>query len=131
MRRSARQTFFALVKYLYVAIASTVADWIIFWFVIHVIFLPPTNALPIGRLAGGITSFLLNRHWTFRSKGNSALSQVGRFLTLYVVSFILAYLLFLALLKFSPFGAFKSKLVTDTSIFIFNFLVMRAWVYRM
>ncbi len=131
MRRSAKTNFFALVKYLYVALASTIADWIIFWVVIHMIFLPPTSALPIGRLGGGITSFLLNRHWTFRSKGNPALSQVGRFLMLYLVSFTLAYLLFIALLNFSPFGAFKSKLVTDTSIFIFNFLLMKAWVYRM
>jgi putative flippase GtrA len=77
-----------------------------------------------------LVSFGINKYWSFQSyQHKRALHEAWRFVLLFIVSYGLSLSLFSALTYFDvrPYWA---KLITDTSCFLFNFLVMRFWVYR-
>jgi putative flippase GtrA len=119
-----------LAKYATVALLSATSDWLVFtalfaglgW---------PILAQGISRIVGGTVSFSINKYWSFDSRHHDrTLSEAWRFLILFILSYVLSLSLFSAL-TYSGIWPYWSKLMTDTSCFFVNFVVMRLWVYRL
>jgi putative flippase GtrA len=116
-------------KYVTVALLSAASDWVVFATLLAA-FGWTIQAQAISRIVGGLVSFGTNKYWSFQSyEHKQALHEAWRFAALFVASYGLSLSLFsgLTLLGTGPYWA---KLITDTCCFLFNFLVMRFWVYR-
>jgi putative flippase GtrA len=117
------------VKYVSVALLSAASDWVVFTALL-IAFGAPIPAQATSRIAGAIVSFTINKYWSFRSmEHGQAVAEAWRFLLLFAASYVLSLTLFSAL-TFSGTSPYFSKLATDLICFMFNFMVMRMWVYR-
>lgn len=121
--------FFQFSKYTTAALASTVSDWLVFTLLIftHTYFL---YAQAIARIIGGITSFILNRYWAFPGNKNRKIHiEARRFLLLYAASFLLSIGLLYVLGEVVNIPVFLAKALADGSCFLFNFAVMKLYVF--
>ena len=117
------------VKYVTVAVLSAASDWAVFA-TLFAAFGWKIQAQAISRLVGGLVSFGTNKYWSFQSyEHKQALHEAWRFAALFVASYGLSLSLFSVLTHVGT-GPYWAKLITDTCCFVFNFLVMRFWVYR-
>ena len=120
--------FFQLTKYSLVSIISAISDWIFFTVMIflgiHVII-----AQGGARIFGGITSFFLSRHWTFSKTKKEFFIQIRRFIFLYVLSYVLSLLSFYFFMETIGLSIFISKAISDIVCFLFNFLIMKIYVF--
>ena len=117
------------VKYSTVALLSALSDWIVFVGILA-LFGSPIGAQAISRIVGGVVSFAINKYWSFESRQRDrTLIQAWRFILLFGISytFSLALFAFVTWLGLHPYVA---KLLSDSACFLFNFLMMRLWVYR-
>lgn len=117
-------------KYCTVAVGSATVDWLIFTILIFI----GTHYLwaqVVGRLCGGLFSFISNKLWSFEQLSKVTLSaEAIRFLMLYAVSFTLAIVCLWLLAEQIGLNPFVGKLLTDLLIFVFNFMAMRYFVFR-
>ena len=117
------------VKYVTVAVLSAASDWAVFA-TLFAAFGWTIQAQAISRIVGGVVSFGTNKYWSFQSyEHKQALHEAWRFAALFVASYGLSLSLFSVLTHVGT-GPYWAKLITDTCCFVFNFLVMRFWVYR-
>ena len=117
-------------RYSFVAAGSALSDWATF-VVLTFFQVPPLFAQGSARIIGGIFSFLSNRHWSFSAAKTTSLTVQGRrFLLLYWVSFSLSLGLFYLLTEEFQLNIFLSKLLVDCICFLFNFFVMRFYVFH-
>jgi len=117
------------VRYVIVAALATASDWAVFTALLA-LFGVPIAAQGTSRIIGGLVSFTVNKYWSFQSPdADRVLLEARRFVTLFAISYLVSLSLFSSLTLFglSPYWA---KLVADTVCFFFNFVMMRAWVYR-
>ena len=116
-------------KYVAVALLSAASDWVVFA-ALFAAFGLPIMAQAISRVVGAIVSFGINKYWSFQSQQHKqVLAEAWRFLVLFTASYALALSLFSAL-TFAGLSPYLAKLISDTTCFFFNFLIMRVWVYR-
>jgi putative flippase GtrA len=116
-------------KYVTVALLSAASDWVVFA-TLFAAFGWAIMAQATSRIVGGLVSFGINKYWSFQSyQHKRALHEAWRFAALFVASYGISLSLFSAL-TFLDVGPYWAKLITDTSCFLFNFLMMRFWVYR-
>lgn len=118
-------------RYCSVALAAASSDWLVFALLVSVIGFTPLISLMFARVAGGLLSFLSNRYWTWSANRQIALTQQGRrFVMLYAFSYTLSVGLFWLLTEVLFFTPYLSKLATDLSCFVINFLVMNSYVFH-
>lgn len=118
-------------RYCSVALLAATGDWLVFAVLVSAVGFRPLWSLMAARLTGGLLSFLSNRYWTFGANRQIALTQQGRrFLLLYVFAYILSVALFWLLTAALQLPAYPSKLATDLSCFVINFLVMNSYVFH-
>lgn len=85
----------------------------------------------VSRGLGGMVNFTLNRAWTFGHRG-----PTGRWphLTRFAIVYLFSYCGSSGLLSFFhevvQLGPVSAKLVAEGTMFIFNFLALRAWAFR-
>jgi putative flippase GtrA len=116
-------------KYVTVALLSAASDWAVFA-TLFAAFGWTILAQATSRIVGGLVSFSTNKYWSFQSyQHKRALHEAWRFAMLFIASYGLSLSLFSGLTYLGT-GPYWAKLITDTSCFFFNFLVMRFWVYR-
>lgn len=117
-------------KYGAVAGASAASDWLIF-IVLTSAGISAIAAFAGARVIGGLVSFILNRNWSFKyDKLESCWShQLLKFIELYVVSYALSIGIYYALITNAPSMEYFMKLVTDSLIFMWNFLIMKFYVF--
>jgi putative flippase GtrA/SAM-dependent methyltransferase len=114
-----------------VALLSAAGDWLVFVLLASVIGLSPLASLMAARVAGGALSFVSNRNWTWGANRQIALTQQGRrFLLLYAFSYALSVALFRLLTELLSVPSYPSKLATDLSCFVVNYLVMNSYVFH-
>ena len=117
------------IRYNCTAILSALSDWAIFLilnqFGIFFVYIQM-----IARLVGGLTSFLVNKYWSFQSPGKAVILVQGRrFIMLFFFSYFLSnYLLYLFVQIFN-FPLYWAKLMADGICYITNFFVMKGYVY--
>jgi putative flippase GtrA len=116
-------------KYVTVALLSAASDWAVFA-ALFTAFGWTLLAQATSRIVGGLVSFGTNKYWSFQSyQHKQALHEAWRFAMLFIASYGLSLSLF-SFLTYLGAGPYWAKLITDTSCFLFNFLMMRFWVYR-
>ena len=119
-----------LSKYTVVAGGSAISDWVTFVFLMWIGF-PPIFAQMAARVVGGLFSFLSNRGWSFKvSVDGAVLVQSRRFALLYVASYTLSVTLFYLAVHILDFAPYIAKLCIDSFCFLFNFTVMRIYVFK-
>ncbi|MTJ84001.1 MAG: GtrA family protein [Telmatospirillum sp.] len=122
---------FRFLRYCAAALASAAGDWLVFSALLSLAGLPDMAALMVARMAGGLVSFVVNRHWTFPDPARGRLSRQGRrFLLLYGLSYATAVGLFALLSGGIGLPPYPAKLATDISCFVGNFFAMRLYVFH-
>jgi putative flippase GtrA len=117
-------------QYTSVALLSAAGDWLVFTAMVSGLGVGHLTSLMTARLAGGLLSFIANRHWTWRHN-RVGLTQTGRrFLLLYAFAYALSVATFRGLTKGLGLPPYTSKLATDALCFVVNFLVMNVYVYH-
>jgi putative flippase GtrA len=116
-------------RYVAVSGGAALSDWIVFASIMalggHYL-----NAQMISRIAGGIFSFIANKYWSFEASGADHLHAEGRrFLLLYLVSYGLSVGLLYFFADIVGLNPYVSKLIGDSLIFVFNYLVMNHYVF--
>jgi putative flippase GtrA len=116
-------------KYVTVALISAASDWIVFAG-LFALFGRPIAAQATSRIVGGVVSFAINKYWSFESREHKrTLIEAWRFIVLFGASYILSLALF-SFMTWVAVHPYVAKLLADSACFIFNFMVMRLWVYR-
>jgi putative flippase GtrA len=122
--------FFQFSKYSSIAALSMLCDWAIF-ITLEFLGLNLIYAQMISRVGGGVFSFFANRYWGFRHGKLGQITQHGRrFLVLYAFSFSLSILLIYSFMEILDLPPFISKFMADSLCFVFNFAVMRNYVFK-
>lgn len=117
-------------KYSTVAGGSAVCDWLIF---LSLIFFgtPVIVTQSISRIGGGLFSFIANKFWSFDGQNQPHVTVQGRrFIGLFAVSYFLSIFLLYFLNEILGVQLYLAKVLTDSSVLVFNFILMRAYVYR-
>jgi putative flippase GtrA len=94
----------------------------------HVMWPDAALATGIGYLAGMVNSFLLNKHWTFKVKGNTAM-QIQRFVAVNAAGLLassLSLFVFVDLLG-GPYGI--TWFVTTGAVMVVNYYGSRYWTF--
>lgn len=115
-------------RYVGVAVAAAGADWVVFAVALaggawHL------HAQALARVAGGLCSFVANQRWSFQAGQGDGLRQARRFGALYAVSYVLSLSLLYLLVDLGGGDPYLGKLAADGLCFVFNFAVMRSWVF--
>lgn len=115
-------------RYTSVAVQSALSDWLVFT-VIVATGGDEAVAQGVGRLVGGVVSFVANKLWAFEAREGRLGQEARRFLALYAFSYALSLGLFVGLHDTLGVWPWFAKGVADTTCFAVNFVVMRAWVF--
>ena len=117
-------------KYLLVAAGAATVDWMIFIMLLDFFNFGSIYSQAVSRLGGGVFSFCLNKVFSFKAPGlNLIFSETRRFLFLYLVSYCLSLSMMYLGIKVVGFPPYWTKLVSDTTCFLFNFMVMNYYVF--
>jgi putative flippase GtrA len=85
----------------------------------------------LSRPLGGMTCFLLNRHWTFaEQRGASARRQLLRFWCVFGISYALSWLLLEISGNRMGWHPMLAKTSVEGVVLIFNFLCLKHWTFR-
>jgi putative flippase GtrA len=122
---------FRFLRYSWVALLSAGGDWLVFSILVSLCGVAHLSSLMIARGVGGLVSFFANRHWTWGTRREIAVTrQARRFLFLYAFSYGLAVALFSLLVDGMRIPPYPGKLATDATCFLVNFLVMNGYVFH-
>jgi putative flippase GtrA len=125
-----RKTANELMKYSVVAGTSASSDWLTF-IVLNLMMDNLLVAQGLSRCMGGLVSFLLNRHWSFRlQKGKGVAVETRRFLIIYALSYVLSLTTFYLLFEVVSLSPYLAKLAADTLSMLCNFIVMKTYVFH-
>jgi putative flippase GtrA len=111
-----------------VAVQSALSDWLVFTVIVGVGG-DETVAQGVGRLVGGVVSFVANKLWAFGAHDGRLGQEARRFLALYAFAYVLSLGLFVGLHDGLGAWPWLAKGVADVTCFAVNFVVMRAWVF--
>jgi putative flippase GtrA len=120
----------ALMRFAAVGLITTALDIVLFSLLAVNAEVPAVAANIASYSCGIITSFLLNRHWTFgdNARGGPVLRHGMRFLVSNVAGLALSSLLVAILIMFLP--PVVAKVVSVPLVFIWNYLLARLWVFN-
>jgi putative flippase GtrA len=117
------------IRYNCTAIISSLSDWISFW-ILHQFGFFFVYSQMIARLIGGLTSFTINKYWSFKSLENKHFFLEGRrFALLFIFSYSLSNSCLYFLVESLQFQLFWSKLFADGICYFVNFFIMKSYVY--
>ena len=129
MKDSLIAEFFKLVKFGITGVMNTLVDCVIFLLLTHM-GVAIYFAQVVSYSCGMLNSYIVNRSWTFQSKGKFFSRQMMRFiianLSLLVLSLVLLWIFTeqLGLIKL------LAKLCSTVLIMVIGFVVNRLWVFR-
>ncbi len=114
-------------RYLAVAGTAAASDWLVFLLMTG-LGSDAVLAQGVARLVGGAVAFVLHKFWAFEAgTTHRTVEEARRFSMLYVASYALSLSLLRVALPMLP--TWWAKLLADSSCLVFNFVVMRLWVF--
>lgn len=125
---SAERTSGQFILYVLIAISSAASDVLVF---AGLVFcgVNPLLCQAVARVAGGVTSFALNRNHNFPKSDGWLSIEVRRFLVLYVASYTLSLFCFWLFHRVFKLPLICAKPLVDGLCFLFNFMAMKMYVY--
>jgi putative flippase GtrA len=125
--RDSRRTYFVLLRFVTASLLSTVIDNLIFYLVYH-----STGMILGAQVAARTVSVFFNYRFVQRAvfssdRGHHVL--LPRYLALVALNAAISYAGIRLLLANTPLGVVPAKIVTETLLFIANFLIQRAFIF--
>jgi len=118
------------IRHHFTAIVATVVDYSVMVGAVELAHVGPVAAVPIAASAGAITSFTLNRHFTYRASGSSLGGQVWRYALVSGFSLGLNTLGEYLFLKVPHMHYFLARVITSTIVSnAWNYPLMRFFVF--
>lgn len=118
-----------LVKYSIAAVLAAGSDWVVFIFLNeltgHILI-----SQGLARITGGGVSFVVNKMHSFSTTRKKGAHQVKKFIFLYVVSYVASVALVYMGVTLYPNDEYIVKLVSDSILFMFNFFMMKFFVFK-
>lgn len=105
---------------------NTALDCSLYYILIN--FLSPARAQPIALTAGLVSSFLINRKYTFKSNKKIFSVELLKYIIISAVSIIISPVL-IAYFDFRS-NEFLAKIPVTIITGVFNYILCRFWVYR-
>ena len=120
--------YFQLLRFAFSSMLASFCDFIVFTiafdFTANIIF-----SLLIGRfIVGSMLNYIINRRLVFHSKAGILASLLKYYLALAVMSFV-SYLLIKVAVAQWGFKIIIAKIVVETLLFVFSFLIQREFVF--
>ncbi len=118
-----------LAAYLFAGLGSVATDFSVFTLLTGTAGLGPVGAHVVSRPLGGVTCFLLNRRFTFRSAGPLA-PEFVRFWCVFGVSLTLTSGLIALFCGPFDLAPLPGKALAEAIAVVFNFLALKHWTFR-
>ncbi|GAI24525.1 unnamed protein product, partial [marine sediment metagenome] len=80
--------------------------------------------------AAVINSYILNKYWTFKSKGGDISKQFTKFLIVSIIGLILSSIILSVLVKYFDFHELTGKLAAIVVVLFWNYLANKFWTFR-
>jgi putative flippase GtrA len=119
------------------SLVATGGDFLVTWLLIHLAGLPSTAVSgrvtmygATGTICGGVTYFLIGRHWVFNAREGKWGGQLNRYLLVWIGNLALnaSGLYLLSRAGCSPMLA---KVITATSVaVVYNYTLQKRWVFK-
>ncbi len=119
-----------LLKYNTSAVIATSVDYTLFIILSEIFQLWYLLSSVAGLVAGGITSFLLERSWAFEKSDGKISKQAVRYIITWVISILLNSAGLYALVEYAGIQYIASKIIVSALVGIgFNFLMHKHFVF--
>jgi putative flippase GtrA len=128
-RRPFRDRVPTFVRYLSSGVASFVTDFSIYSLLAVLGGVDPLIAHVISRPLGGVTCYVANRTWTFRSTGRVP-GEFARFWCVFLASLVLTEGLLALFCKILTFGPIAGKVLAEALAIVFNYFALKHWTFR-
>ena len=119
-----------LIRFAVIGLGTTLMDLVLFSALTSGAGINPVVANVFSYSCGIVTSFLLNRSWTFGvPKGTRGIErQALRFVSTHLASLLLSSLLVALFVMMLP--PFAAKVLSVPLVFLWNYALARFWVFR-
>ena len=121
--------FFKLVKFGITGVMNTLVDFAVFLLLTH-IGVAIYFAQVVSYSCGILNSYIVNRSWTFKSKGKFLGPQMVRFIAVNLSLLLLSLVLLWVFTEQLGFIKILAKLCSTVLIMVIGFVVNRLWVFR-
>jgi putative flippase GtrA len=118
------------VKYGVVGAGNTALTLIIYAIEVKLVGVPYLIALPIGYFAGGLNSYLLNRHWTFDAGHLSHGHSGGRFALVWGCAIAVNELLLFVLVNHLHVEKILGQGILTLPVVAVTFFINRTWTFK-
>lgn len=121
------------VKFMLVGVVNTVIDTFTYLYFTHLTFLlstQPVAAKFFSFLAGTVSSFLLNRYWTFGIREPISAGEVARFYTTVSIALLINVTTMYLLVEVLKLNDLVSVAAATVMTFAFNFTLSKLWVFK-
>jgi putative flippase GtrA len=121
----------SFVRYSLAGCGSLVVDFSVFALLTMAFHVEAVRSHMVSRPLGGLTCYLLNRHFTFQAVGRgSAHQQFVRFWCVFFFSLGLTAGLLALFVKALGMPDLLGKALAEGIAFVFNFLALKHWTFR-
>ncbi|HVV47536.1 MAG TPA: GtrA family protein [Bryobacteraceae bacterium] len=126
--RTSTRLHFVLLRFSMISLSSSILDNLVFYAVFHA-----TGTILGAQGVAKTASVLFNYYFVRRSvffSGGGHQIQFPRYVLLAGLNALLSYAGIRILAAATPLGVMRSKILVETFLFGFNFLMQRAWIFR-
>ena len=115
-----------------VAVLATGVDFLSTWLLIHKFNAPKLASSATGTILGGITAFLMSRHWTFNAQAKQWTAQAKRFIAVWIGNWVLNVAGLALLEHFTGEDDFMlKKMIIATGVAVFyNYVLQKRYVFK-
>lgn len=117
-------------KFALTGVGNTVVDYLIYSLLAVVLGVNVYLAQICGYMAGMLNSYLINRSWTFQSRGRFFGLQLVKFIVVNLITLAISMLLLKVFIDFAGFNLLLAKLPTVAVTIAVNFVLSRLWVFK-
>lgn len=118
----------SILRYIGVQVGCFALDLIVFM-AAYWLGIPVFYANVLSKICSGVTAFLLQRHWVFKSTHESFSTQSFRYLGLWLANIPLTSWLVVVLYRVTE-NALVSKILVDGVAFVVNYIISRYFIFK-
>jgi glycosyltransferase involved in cell wall biosynthesis len=120
--------YFIFLRYSFASLISAGLDLLLFFISFHLMHDILLSTLA-ARIISSVINFMLNKKMIFKSSGNFY-KEIVHYTLLALFSILLSYALVSWLYHGITLNIYASKILADTFIFLFNFFVQKAFIFK-
>jgi|ERR1700723_2895666 putative flippase GtrA len=117
------------IKFAVVGVLNSAIQYLVFWFLYSLTGTPYLLASVIGYVAGMTNSYFLNRRWTFASRNQQLLTELGKFVTVNLISLGVNLGLLFLLVSSGVMVPQWAQIVAIAGSTLVNFVLNKVWTF--